>query len=96
MENSQIEVKHVPEEQRFEVRLESEVGFLSYAIHGDEVMLDHTYVPDAWRGRGVAAELVKAAITEARLRQWKVRPRCSYIATYFQRHPECADVLSAR
>ena len=91
-DDSKVVVEHVPERQRFEVRLENEVGFLSYTERGDVVTFDHTYVPDSWRGRGVAAALVRAAVAEARARKWKVRPLCSYIVTFFQRHPEYADV----
>jgi uncharacterized protein len=92
-EHSEIKVQHVPEKQRFEVRLENEVGILSYTERGDVVTFDHTYVPDAWRGRGVAAALVRAGVTEARTRGWKIRPLCSYVVTFFQRHPEFADVV---
>lgn len=92
-EHSEIEVRHVPENQRFEVRRENDVAFLSYTEDGDVVSFDHTYVPDSWRGRGVAAALVRAAVTEARARGWKVRPLCSYVVTFFQRNPELADVV---
>jgi|SRR5579872_2018736 len=96
-EQNAITVRHVPERQQFEAqlqnRMENDLAVLTYSIRGNEVSLDHTYVPDAFRGRGVAAELVRAAINEARQRGWKIYPRCSYVVTFFERHPEFADVL---
>lgn len=93
-EKQAIEVRHVPERRQFEARLQNDVAVLTYTAHGHEISLNHTFVPDAWRGRGVAAELVRAAVHEARQRQWKLRPRCSYVATFFERRPEFADVLA--
>lgn len=56
------------------------------------VSADHTYVPDSMRGQGIAARLVDALIAKAREEQWQVIPRCSYVVTAFQRHPEWSDV----
>lgn len=92
-ENEKMSVHHIPERQQFEAQLGNDTAVLTYTIRGNEVSLDHTFVPDAFRGRGVAAELVRSAINEARERHWKLRPVCSYVVTYFERHPEFADVL---
>jgi len=94
-ENSKIAVVHLPERLQFEAKLGNDTAVLTYTMHGDELRLDHTFVPDAFRGRGVAAELVRAAIAEARQRNWKLRPLCSYVVTFFERHPEFADVLAS-
>jgi len=79
-------------------RFESQVGdtplaFLSYIHEGERVILDHTFVPDELRGRGVAAVLVRAALDEARQQRWKIVPRCSYVAGFIKRHPEFASLL---
>jgi predicted GNAT family acetyltransferase len=79
--------------ERFEARLQNDLAVLTYTTHGNEMSLDHTYVPDAWRGRGVPAELIRAAVNEARQRRRKLRPRSSYAVTFFERHPEFADLL---
>lgn len=92
-DKDEIEVRHVPESRQFEARLHGELAYLSYTVTGDEISLDHTYVPDAFRGRGVAADLVRAAVKEARQRHWKIQPRCSYVVAFFERYPEFADVL---
>ncbi|MCC6823542.1 MAG: N-acetyltransferase [Verrucomicrobia subdivision 3 bacterium] len=79
---------------RFEVRVgDSPPAFLSYVHEGESVMLEHTFVPEEMRGRGVAAVLVRAALDEARQRQWKIVPRCSYVAKFIERHQEFADLV---
>lgn len=95
-ENQEIQIRHIPERQQFEARLQNELAVLTYTLRGDEASLDHTYVPGVFRGRGVAAKLVHAAVEEARRRQWKLRPVCSYTVTFFERHPEFLDVLAPR
>ena len=69
---------------------------LSYVIEGERVILDHTFVPDELRGRGIAAALARKALDEARQRRWKIVPRCSYVASFIQRHPEFADLVGRK
>ena len=55
---------------------------------------DHTLVPEAIGGRGVAAKLVEALIADARSEGFRIVPACSYVAAAFSRHPEW-DALRA-
>ena len=52
----------------------------------------HTIVPQPIGGRGVAAELVKALVADAREEGFRIVPQCSYVARLFDRHPEWADL----
>ncbi len=58
------------------------------------IIIDHTEVPDALRGRGVGQVLVQRAIEDARREGFKILPLCPFARAQFQRHPEWADVLS--
>ena len=60
---------------------------------GARVVFDHTLVPDELRGRGIAAKLACAALTEARQQRWRIVPRCSYVAAFIKRHPEFANLV---
>ena len=47
----------------------------------------------ALQGRGLAGELVRGVLDQARTLGWRVRPVCSYVAAYMRRHPETQDLL---
>jgi uncharacterized protein len=51
------------------------------------IIIDHTEVPDAFRGRNVGFHLVERAVADARAAGKKIVPLC-------RRHPEWADVLN--
>lgn len=85
---------HRPGTQRFEIKDGTpDPAFISYRQDGDTVVIEHTYVPPALRGKGIAAILTQDALLEARRLGWKIIPDCSYVETYILRNPEFADVL---
>ena len=57
------------------------------------IIIDHTEVPDAFRGQGVGLKLVTRAIEDARASGKKIIPLCPFANAQFRRHPEWADVL---
>ena len=58
-----------------------------------QIIIDHTGVPDVFRGRGVGAKLVARAVEDARAAGKTIIPLCPFAASHFKRHPEWADVL---
>jgi len=86
-------VQHRPEHQRFDAVVDGHLALCSYVRQGDTLVLHHTEVPPALQGQGVAAALVAAALAWARQEGLRVRPSCSYVATYMRRHPETQDLL---
>lgn len=56
------------------------------------ITIDHTGVPAAYEGRGIAAKLVNQAVADARSQGFKITPVCSYVVAQFRRHPEWADL----
>ncbi|MEY3394626.1 MAG: hypothetical protein RL346_862 [Verrucomicrobiota bacterium] len=85
---------HFPGKQRFELRSgPGEPAVISYRQDGDTVIIEHTYVPPALRGKGIAARITLDALLEARRLGWKIVPDCSYAETYIQRHPEFLRLL---
>lgn len=59
-------------------------------------IIDHTLVPDVFRGQGVGAALVARGIADARSAGVRVLPLCSFAAAQFRRHPEWADILETQ
>ena len=68
------------------------IGRLTWVARGDTRIAEHTLVPPAIGGRGVAARLVEAMVDDARAQGFRIVPACSYVAVAFQRHPEWAEL----
>ena len=73
---------------------EAEMTFSKAGEH--LVIIDHTEVPDAFRGQGIGLRLVTRAVEDARAAGKKVIPLCPFANAQFRRHPEWADLLEAR
>lgn len=73
---------------------DSEVtGHLDWIARGPGVRVaTHTIVPPAIGGRGIAGELVKALVADAREHGFRIEPACSYVEAAFRRHPEWKDL----
>ena len=65
---------------------------LDYQLIDGVMRIDHTRVPPALEGRGIAAALVQSALDLAREQGWKVQPVCSYVQVYMQRHADSHDL----
>ena len=80
-------------EYRAEVADSEHVGRLTWKAQGDNVRIaDHTLVPQEIGGRGIAAQLVKALMADARTEGFRVVPQCSYVEAQFRRNPEWSDL----
>jgi len=88
-----LQISHDPGSRRFTVQVDGHLAELLYRQDGKRLTIDHTGVPEAIGGRGIAGELVKAALDHARAEGLRVVPACSYSAAYIQRHPEYADLV---
>src|ERR1700759_3113867 len=73
---------------RFTTEVDGQRARLDYTLDGGTMTITHTRVPDAIGGRGVAAQLTRAALAAAREAGWGVVPACSYAAAYLARHPQ--------
>jgi uncharacterized protein len=88
-----IAIRHEAEARRFVAELGNELAYLSYRERGGRVLeLDHTYVPTAARGGGIASQLTARALEYARERGYRVIPSCPFVAAYINRHAEYRDL----
>ena len=84
-----LEVQHDRSGSRFCAKLDGYEACLMYRLTGKTLDLYHTYVPEVFRGRGIAEKLCKAAFEYAKASGLTVIPSCSYISeAYLKRHPE--------
>jgi len=65
---------------------------MTYTVAGSRVIIDHTHVDDVLRGKGVSAQLVRAAVEWARAENVKLLPLCPFAKSVFDKTPEYADV----
>ena len=84
-----------PSGGRWTVVLDGHVAEMTYSRSSAAlIIIDHTEVPDALRGRGVGKALVLRAVEDARATGKKILPLCPFAAAQFRRHPEWSDILS--
>ena len=70
------------------------VAEMTFSKVGDSmIIIDHTDVPDAFRGQGVGLRLVTRAVEDMRAAGKKIIPLCPFANAQFRRHKEWTDVL---
>ncbi len=80
-------------QQRYELHLTTGTAFIDYLDRGKVRTLTHAEVPVPLRGGGIAGRLTGGALDLARAEGLKVVPRCPYVATFIDRHPQYQDLL---
>lgn len=67
---------------------------MTYSRAGDGlIIIDHTEVPAALRGRKIGERLVRQAVEDARREGIAIIPLCPFAKAQIDRHPEWQDVL---
>lgn len=90
-----VTVRHNVPAHRFEAVVEGHLSVCEYEVVEDRMVFTHTLVPPELRGRGIAEQLVRTALAEARTAGRKVVPACSYVARFIERHREFQDLLAS-
>lgn len=79
---------------RYVATLEGHEAEMTYSRASPQlIIIDHTGVPDALRGKGAGQALAAHAVEEARAGGWKIIPLCPFFKAQVGRHPEWADVI---
>jgi len=73
--------------KRFELTVEGQTAVLNYERTPKSLVLVHTEVPVALRGRHLADRLAKAAIDQARAEGLQIVAVCPFVKAYMRRHP---------
>lgn len=89
-----LTIAHDAARHHFEVLVDGQRCVLDYTLADTVMTITHTGVPEAVGGRGIAAQLLGAAVAAARGAGWRIVPACSYAAAYFRRHAELRDLLA--
>ena len=59
---------------------------------GDVRVATHTIVPKPIGGRGIAAQLVRRLVSDAREKGFTIVPQCSYVEAKFDENPDWAEL----
>jgi uncharacterized protein len=79
---------------RYTVQLDGSDAEMTYTRAGEHlIIVDHTSVPDALRGRGIGEILVHRAVEDARAGNKTIMPLCPFAKSQFDKHPDWSDVL---
>ena len=83
-----------PSKGRYQMTVDGVEAEMTYSRAGDTlVIIDHTDVPDALRGRRVGERMVRQAVEDARREGFAIIPLCPFAKATIDRHPELQDVL---
>ena len=89
-----IRVLDVPDRSRYEIRVDGEVaGFTEYRRRPGLIAFIHTLVDPRFEGQGLASQLVRTALSEARSDGLSVLPFCPFVRAYIAGHPEYLDLV---
>lgn len=82
-------VRDHPERNRYEIHVEDRLaGVGEYELRRDRIIFTHTEVGDEFGGRGLARELVAAALADSRRRGLAVLPSCTYVRKVISNAPD--------
>ena len=82
---------------RFELPIEGSDGAVATAYYRAEngvLVLTHTEVPSEFGGRGIGSTLARGVFEILRATGRKAILRCPFMAAWYARHPEYADVVA--
>jgi predicted GNAT family acetyltransferase len=89
-----IEVRDNPDESRYELLLDGELaGVADYRDRAGRRIFVHTVVDPAFSGRGLGNRLARGALDDALEHGLPIVPRCPFIRSWLERHPEYAARL---
>lgn len=81
-------LEHHPEKNRFEVHVEGLTAIAEYKLFPGGIAYTHTEVPKELGGKGIGSFIAKGVLDYAQEHNLHVKPYCSFIKAYIDKHPE--------
>lgn len=75
-------IQHQTEQQRFVLQLDGAEAVLNYALSDNRIDFHHTFVPPAFRGKGLAEKLVRHGLAWAKAQQYQLSASCWYVQKF--------------
>lgn len=80
------QITHFPKERRFSTTVDGHEAHVDYVISEGALVVTHTFVPKALKGRGLASDLVREAYRFADLNGLRCKATCSYALAWLAQH----------
>jgi predicted GNAT family acetyltransferase len=89
-----VEVTNNPEEHRYDVRADGDLaGYTVYRERPGLIVFVHTEIGPRFEGQGLASQLIRAALEDAKGRELQVLPFCPFVNGYIDRHREYVELV---
>lgn len=93
-DGEKVEREDGPSKGRYRLVVDGVEAEMTYSRAGEGlIIIDHTDVPSALRGRKIGERMVRQAIEDARRDGVAIIPLCPFAKAQIDRHPEWQDVL---
>lgn len=93
-ENIILEREDGADKGRYVIKIDGHEAEMTYTkVGASQIIIDHTGVPDALRGKGLGPLLVQRGVEDARNEGKRIIPLCPFAKAQIARHPEWQDVL---
>jgi len=94
MSKERYRVVHDAQTRRFKLTINGiEVSHAIYEVQEDTIIIISTYTQPQYRGRGLAARLMRAIVDFAEEKGLNIKPACSYAVRFFKKHPEYEHII---
>jgi predicted GNAT family acetyltransferase len=89
-----VSVRDNPQASRFELHVNGVfAGYVTYRDARSGRAFDHTVIATKYQGMGLASQLIRSTLDEARATGRNVLPFCPFVRSFIQRHPAYVDLV---
>lgn len=81
------------EKNRFEANLGTDIAYIEYRYQGTTKVLMHTWVPEKYRGKGIAAKLIEEVLDTLQKSKKQVMINCAAVSRFLKDRSEFNDVV---
>jgi predicted GNAT family acetyltransferase len=93
--DADVQVRDNPARSRYEIAVSGQLaGFTQYVPRGELVDFVHTEIDEQYEGHGLASELIRQALDDARRRGWRIAASCPFVAKFIAEHRDYQDLVA--
>ena len=70
-----------------------DIGYISFDRKKDAIVIISTVVYEKYQGKGMASALIKEILEYAKNNNLKIKPLCSFVVHYIEKHPEYKELV---